>query len=648
MSVFGGIRNLLMGRPQAVQFEVGPVFREMILGLTPEELWRTQPQLRIVTSFLARNVAHLGLHVFERVSDTERRRITDSPLAKLLRTPNKQQTGYDLLETLVLDLALYDKAYWLVAGSNDTPSGWIIRPLPPAWAVNTLNGTFWDQGDVVFQNPDGTQNLVPRENLIVFHGYNPGQPKKGTSPVLTLKEILAEQVQAWGFRQQVWQRGGRVGTVLSRPAGVPWSDEARKRFAEEWKAKWTGNRGAEAGGTPILEDGMTLNRVGFSAREDEWAEVSRLALSTVASVYHVQPVMVGVTDSATFSSVREFRKALYTETLGPLLAMIEDRLNAFLVPMVSGDPDLYVEFNIREKLQGDFAEEAAVMSQAIGAPWMTRNEGRAIQNLGPVDGGDELVTPLNVLIGGQANPHDSGTQNQNSGRPGVKSVSVKIKANDVLDHERWADKSAEVLSGFFKRQRRVVLSALGSKDDSGWWDAKRWDRELAEDLLKLGMTMTGQIGRAQASDLGFAGEYDEDRTLEFVRAVAKSRAGAVNSTTKARLDAVLDDPDLDAAGVFDEAEQTRSVSGGAAFAAFAASFAVTEVARQLSESHNTSATKTWVVNSSNPRPEHASMDGETVGIDDVYSNGAKWPGDSVLGAEGVANCSCTSEVEINF
>ncbi|MBU0777920.1 hypothetical protein KKF82_06660, partial [Patescibacteria group bacterium] len=52
-------------------------------------------------------------------------------------------------------------------------------------------------------------------------------------------------------------------------------------------------------------------------------------------------------------------------------------------------------------------------------------------------------------------------------------------------------------------------------------------------------------------------------------------------------------------------------------------------------------TKTWQVNSGNPRDSHALMSGETVPIDGVFSNGARWPGDSVLGAAGNANCQCS-------
>ena len=45
---------------------IAPTFRSMVLGLTPEELYRTQPHLRTVLSFVARNVAHLGLKTYGR------------------------------------------------------------------------------------------------------------------------------------------------------------------------------------------------------------------------------------------------------------------------------------------------------------------------------------------------------------------------------------------------------------------------------------------------------------------------------------------------------------------------------------------------------------------------------------------------------
>lgn len=633
----------LFGQSQpSAQIEwLGPAFREMVLGLSPEELYRTQPYLRIVLDFVARNVAHLGLQAFERVDETDRRRLRDDPIAQLIRRPNEHMTRYELFESLVLDLGLYDAAYWVVTEDIDAPSGagWTIQPIPPSWVRGHFGGGVFAPAKFILNMPDGSIREVDSKDMLVFHGWNPGKPKKGSSPVETLKQVLAEQVQAWSYREQVWQRGGRAGTVITRPAGATWSDAARERFVTDWKSRWTG-QGARAGGTPILEDGMTINQLGFSAREEEWAEVAKVALSTVASVFHVNPVMVGILDNANFSNTKEFRKMLYSETLGPLLAMIEDRLNTFLVPRVSSAPGAYLEFNIAEKLQGDFEEQASILSTSTGAPWMTRNEARARQNLPRVEGGDELVTPLNVLIGGQASPQDSGTQNEKI-RAGVKSA-LSVKAvpgkNDALQVDR-------LMQRFFKRQRAAVLSRLGEKD-SEWWDEERWDGELADDLYGLFPDMTQAAAVDMLERAGFSpDDFNREQTLNFLKAVAERRAAWINETTRDQIEAILagEGPEgvTSAAHVFDVAESARAEQIAVTIAGTLAAFATFEAGKQTGAS-----TKTWVTMSTSPRPAHAAMNGETVGIEDKFSNGANWPGDPVLGADGVSGCQC--EVEVVF
>jgi phage portal protein BeeE len=114
--------------------------------------------------------------------------------------------------------------------------------------------------------------------MIVFHGWNPCDPASGVSPISALKDVVAEQIQAWSYRTQMWKRGGRIGMYLSRPKDAPnWDDKARERFQRDWKEYQ--DNGGKAGSSPLLEDGMTMNRVGFSAREDEFLEVTKLSLA---------------------------------------------------------------------------------------------------------------------------------------------------------------------------------------------------------------------------------------------------------------------------------------------------------------------------------------------------------------------------------
>lgn len=660
VGVFDSLKRLMtpVSHRLAVS-EWGPGIRSMVLGLQADELYRTQPHLRTVVEFLARNVAHLGVHAFQRTDDDGRERMRDDPLPLLLARPNAEMTRYDLFNALVSDLGLYDEAFWVVGKVSDkaSRSGYEIRPMPPSWCVGKTSGGAFAVSEFIFHAPGGTERVhIPASNVIHFHGWNPGRPKHGASPVETLKQVLAEQVEAWAYRAQVWKRGGRASQVITRPAGKDWSAAARERFLTDWRARWTGD-GANAGGTPILEDGMTIANLGFSARESEWSEVSKVALATVAAVYHVSPAMVGVIETATFASMKEHRKMLYSETLGPLIAMIEDRLNTFLVPLVTDAPGAYVEFNIAEKLQGDFEERAAIMSTAVGGPWMTRNEARKMENLPPIEGGDELIVPLNVISGGQASPQDGGTGGSpygqlaapftvlalppgKSGRTGRKGDAVRVKAT-ATDED--AAKLERVLAKHFERQGVEVMAELGSKAPE-WWDAARWDRELAADLLDLSLDMTTAAARDMLREAGVdPAKYSTARTRKFLEAVAESRASQINAATFDQVQAILDGDGPEGVEspqhVFDLGVVQRAAVIGVTLATTYAAFATVEAGKQTS-----AGSKTWLVMSGNPRPEHAAMSGETVGIDDVFSNGAKWPGDPVLGADGVAGCSCEVEV----
>lgn len=470
MSLWSSLKNIFQPS-YSISFNLSDTM-ELIQGQSEAELYRTQPHLRTVISFLADNVAQVGLKEFRRVSDTDRQRVTDSPLINLLKCPNPDMTGYELIRQLAADLALYDNAYWIVVQDGnirdmDRYGGWIIRPVPPSW-VTGVSGKNVFAPD--FYRVDSGRGLgwidIPASNMLVFHGWNPTEPTHGVTPVSALKDVINEQIQAWSYRTQIWKRGGRVGTILVRPKDAPeWDDADRERFMRGWK-EFT-DKGSLAGSTPLLEDGMDLKRLGFNAREEEFSEVTKLSLQTVASVYHVSPVMVGILDNANFSNTKEFRKMLYSETLGPTMRMIEERLNTFLAPMVGADPLDYVEFDIRTKLSGDFEEQASVLSTSVGAPWITPNEARATQNLPKIEGGDSLTVPLNVTQGGQASPQDGG----DPARPPVDEQA----ARDV--EAKWR-----------QRVESTVRSKVGAGEPFDVLDWTRWTNQLQADLvIKAGL-----------------------------------------------------------------------------------------------------------------------------------------------------------------
>lgn len=610
-------------------------------SLTAAQMWESQPHFRTVVTFLARNIAQLGLHTFEREGQSDRQRNRDSVLARSIQDVDGQMTTFEMVFALVGDLALYDRAYWWAAPSSFMESGWMIRRLPPTWVDPVMENPWEVKEYRAYIKAGAAPEIIPAKHILAFPGYHPGKMHGSSPTVDALRQTLQEQVEAASYRAQVWKRGGRVSSVIQRPKDAPqWSDAAREAFREDWYAKFTGN-GPRAGGTPILEGGMTLNKMDFSAADQQYVEAAKLSLTTVASAFHVNPTMIGQNDGANYSNVREFRKMLYGDTLGPLVAQIEGRINTFLVPRMGLDRTrFYVEFNIEEKLQGNFEEQAAQLQTATGGPYMTRNEARAMRNLPAVEGGDDLIVPLNVLVGGQASPNDSGTQDISSAPQRalkVQASEYEIKAPEEVpeDHQK---KMAGVFESFFARQRQVVLTRTGAKAPN-WWDQKRWDEELAEDILgaSLDVSQAGALDALAAMGIDPA-EYNVGQTEAFLAKVAERIAGQVNAATLSALETALEDEDGEApTRVFDIAETSRAAQSGMTAAATFLGFGMVEAARQT----RPQALKRWRTNSNDPRSSHKRVNGEEVPIDDDFSNGLKWPGSFSGDVDEVANCRCS-------
>jgi HK97 family phage portal protein len=593
-----------------------------------------------VVDFLGRNIASLGLHQFRRVSDTDRERVTDSDLIRLINQPNPGTTRYRLIDALVRDYGIYDRAYWLKMKGKGRP--YLLR-LPPSRVTPKGDSWLWPEA-FEFVGTKGKKTFKA-EDVVHFRGYSPDGDLGGQPPIEALRSVLAEEYEASRMRENTMRNGARVSGYLERPVGAPaWSEGAADRFRNSWRSQYSGT-GAQAGGTPILEDGMKFVAASQTAEQLQYVEVRKLTREEVAAAFFIPPTMVGVMDSATFSNVREQHKHLYQDTLGPWLSMIAEELALQLLPDFPDADGTYLEFNLAEKLRGSFEEQANQIQASVGGPWMTRNEARALSNLPAIEGGDELIIPLNVIEGGQASPQDSAPDTGQLDGPGRGHKAVhpaRTKADGEPDAEAMA-KVVGVYDAFFKRQGDSVLSAIGA--GGSWWDADRWDRELTADLYEVAAELSEAMGGDLAASFGFAPEdYNVDNTLAFLQSFAEVRAQWVNEATRKQLEDALADESEDAPGparVFETAEAQRAPAAGKATLSALGSFVAVEAASKLLAGK---ATKTWRTRSSNPRKSHARMDGETVDLDEKFSNGLKWPGDPAKGADEVAGCECTVEI----
>ena len=645
----------MLFRPQVYQFSFGPDAPSQVLNLTAKELYNTQDNLAAVVNFLANSIAQLPLKVYTRDENDDRKRDRDSVAARVLWRPNEDQTEFEFVRGMLIEYFVFGCVYVLRLPDPDSDTGIQLRIIPTDWIINTEKENSYGPSKItVTANQYGTVE-IPREDFVRFNTYSPGNPGGYVSPISALRQTLEEQIQAGRFRRELWKSSGRLNAQIVRPKDVqPWTDETKKKWVEAFREAWGAN-GSKAGSIPLMEDGMEIKTFNASFKEQQWVESVKLSREAVAAAYQLNPSLVWHSDTQTYASSKDNARALYAECLGPVLQMLQQRINAFLLPMIGGDRDTYVEFDLTEKLKGDFEQRAGVIQSSVGGPWLTRNEARRDNNLPPIEGGDELIVPLNVITGGQASPTDTHMDSRKAAPCVCGHHRTKAKEEEDVEivtggkvSQKEQDEVGEMLEKFFKRQAKSIIPKIGA--DAEWWNEDRWNKELADDLEPELNEIAGKHGEAIAKALGT--EFSKDLIVNYLRKMAEGRAEAINTETKKKLQQAMDDAEEDedpeevAQHEMDKRGSVDAELLGAMLAKTVAGWGSEEACRQAeSQGSKKKVYKEWVTGA-NARESHQLMDGERVPIDEPFSNGADWPGDDTLDPDESCGCNCSTRVII--
>jgi len=455
---FGALQTLTETRPPWAS----PVGISLYGHLTSyAKIYAAQPNVRTCVDFLSRNTAQLGLHIFRRISDTDRERLPDHDLARWLARPNQTTTRYRLIESLVGDLGIYFNAYWLKVPwvTPDGRDAIGLMRLPPA--EMTVEGGLLPTQFCWLRN--GHRLEFAPDQIVYFNGYNPLDPLTGLSPLETLRRILAEEAAAGEHRESFWRNAGRFEGVIERPLAAPrWTPDQKRSWRDQWQERYAG--GAGVGMVSVLEDGMTYKAASFSAKDSEYLSARKLTREECAAAYHIPLPMVGILEHATFSNIKEQHKHLYQDCLGPWLEMIQEAIEAQLLPESTDQRDVYVEFNIADKLKGSFEEQATSLLAMTGRPVMTGNEGRSRINLPRITDDPSM---------------DEVAEQQ--GGPSAHAPAALAPADDSA--AATAAQVALVLNATAQRQRaKLARLPVADRADAFALACNRHDLELATDL----------------------------------------------------------------------------------------------------------------------------------------------------------------------
>lgn len=428
------------------------------------EMFRTQPNVRICVEFFARNIADVAPQAFRRVSDTDRVRLATHDLTTWLSHPNPATTRYRLIEDLMTDWGIYQRAYWLKIRYLDATRRAAIGfvRLPPE--EMTVEGGLLPTG-FLWTTTDGREQRFAPSEIVHFAGY-----LLGISPLETLRRILAEEQAAGEYREHFWRRGARVPGVVTRPAGAKRYDKTQ---AADWREQWRAAYGGASGeDTVLLQDGETFQQTSQSAKDSEYTVGGKLRREVCAAVYQIPQPFVGILEHATFSNIREQHKNLYQDCLGPTFEMLRQEFHRQILPECE-DQDVYIEFNIDKKLAGTPEDRATSMRIAIGGPWRSRNEGRALDNLPRVDD-----PAFDIPLPQQGGPSDATAHPE-------KPAPMFTRPHDPDPAEDNQIAAPVLHAARLRQQARLAKLPIAERAEAFVADLDRWNRELTADLTPI-------------------------------------------------------------------------------------------------------------------------------------------------------------------
>lgn len=346
---------------------------------------------------ISEDMAQLPLHLYEE-ADGKTKKATKHPLYRLLYTaPNDWMTSFEFREFLFVHAVLGGNAYAYINRPGGPDSE--IKELLPLRSCRPVQDADWD---VVYELRDATGVIarVPRTDILHLRGLSL-DGLEGLNCVSQARRVfgLAEALE--DAQQKLYTKGQRLSGVLSTDQKL--SPEQVARIKADWSEQFGPNG---KGGIALLDAGFKFTAMTMSNADAQTVEQMEFAIEQVARVFRIFPVLLmQKSANSAYASVEQFFSAHVRNTLMPWATRLEQVIARDLL---RGEPGLYAKHQLNAFMRGTANDRSSYYGKALGGGanpgFMTINEVRALEELDPLKGGDDIYVPLNLKKLGDPDP----------------------------------------------------------------------------------------------------------------------------------------------------------------------------------------------------------------------------------------------------
>ena len=307
------------------------------------------------------------------------RRLAEHPALALLRRPNPRQSGGELLEAVYAYLQVAGNAYLEAAVIEGEVRG--LYGLRPD-RMRVIAGRDGWPGAYAYSAGGATRTLsqepAPIPKVLHLALFHPLDDHYGLSPLEAAQQSMDIHNAAARWNKALLDNAARPsGALVYSAQGGQLTPDQFARLKSELEQ---GFAGAQNAGRPmVLEGGLDWKSIALSPRDMDFIELKNGAAREIALAFGVPPMLLGIPGDNTYANLAEANRALWRQTVVPLVRRVADDLGAWLAPAFGGGFTIVPDLDRVEALAED---RAALWARVGGASFLSDEEKRAMLGVG--------------------------------------------------------------------------------------------------------------------------------------------------------------------------------------------------------------------------------------------------------------------------
>ena len=318
-------------------------------------------------------------------------------LKTLISNPNDYQTDYELWEATQTYIDLQGEMFWYLEVTQNSRIPVRIHMVKPS-AVEVVVQDRPDEsgrikmGDVAGYVVSTSNQQVPleRDEVIHFKTFNPSNPYRGLSLIEAGFQSISIDRMTGEFQQSFMANNATPSSIISVKGNISRDafDKVKRLFADRYAG--SGNAGKSMF---IKEADIDIKQLGLSLADLDFTELKQGTAERIRGIFGVPKCLLGSNDGAGLSRANiEAEEYIFQKYQ---IENIKSRFDAQLELFARRfDPDIVVihDANIIQDRQMELQEDQALIGNLY-----TKNEARQRRGLEPVEGGDTLYVPFNLM-----------------------------------------------------------------------------------------------------------------------------------------------------------------------------------------------------------------------------------------------------------